>query len=175
MPGLTAYSGLLTIGKPMPGETVVVAAATGPVGSAAGQIAKIMGARTVGIAGGTEKALAITEEFGLDVGLDHRAPDFVSELQAACADGIDVYFENVGGHIWSAVLPLLNNFARVPVCGQIAHTSDTKLPKGPDWVPELMRVVLSKRLTLRGFNFPISPIKPRRSNAKWEIGLGRAG
>jgi NADPH-dependent curcumin reductase CurA len=151
MPGLTAYAGLLNIGKPQPGETLVVAAATGPVGSAVGQIAKIKGARVVGIAGGPEKARALTEEFGLDVGLDHRAPNFAERLAEACPDGIDVYFENVGGHVWTAVFPLLNNFARVPVCGQIAHTSATGLPSGPDRIPELMRAILSKRLTLRGF------------------------
>jgi NADPH-dependent curcumin reductase CurA len=151
MPGLTAYSGLLNIGKPQPGETLVVAAATGPVGSAVGQIARIKGARVVGIAGGPQKARALTEEFGLDVGLDHRAPDFAERLADACPDGIDIYFENVGGHVWTAVLPLLNNFARVPVCGQIAHTSTTDLPPGPDRIPELMRAILSKRLTLRGF------------------------
>lgn len=151
MPGLTAYSGLLTIGQPKPGETLVVAAATGPVGSAVGQIARIKGCRTVGIAGGPAKARALTEEFGFDVGLDHRAPDFAEALAKACPDGIDIYFENVGGHVWSAVLPLLNMFARVPVCGQVAHTSDIGPSQGPDRVPELMRAILSRRLTLRGF------------------------
>ena len=151
MPGLTAYAGLLNIGQPKPGETVVVAAATGPVGSAVGQIAKIKGARAVGIAGGPDKVGALTEEFGFEACVDHRDPDFAENLAKACPDGIDVYFENVGGHVWSAVLPLLNNFARVPVCGQIAHTSDTSLPPGPNRIPELMRAVLSKRLTLRGF------------------------
>ncbi len=151
MPGLTAYAGLITIGKPKPGETLVVAAATGPVGSTVGQIGKIKGARVVGIAGGHDKARALTQEFGFDVGVDHRDPDFPEKLAVACPDGIDVYFENVGGHVWSAVLPLLNNFARVPVCGQVAHTSDTGLPQGPDQIPLLMRAVLSRRLTLRGF------------------------
>lgn len=151
MPGLTAYTGLLNIGKPRQGETVVVAAATGPVGSAVGQIAKIKGARAVGIAGGPDKSRALTDEFGFDAGVDHRAPNFADKLADACPNGIDVYFENVGGHVWSAVLPLLNDFARVPVCGQIAHTSATELPPGPNRVPELMRAILSKRLTLRGF------------------------
>ena len=151
MPGLTAYTGLLNIGKPQPGETLVVAAATGPVGSTVGQIAKIKGARAVGIAGGPEKTRALTDEFGFDVGLDHREPDFAEKLAEACPDGIDIYFENVGGHVWRAVFPLLNDFARVPVCGQIAHTSAIEPPPDPDHVPELMRGILSKRLTLRGF------------------------
>ena len=151
MPGLTAYAGLLNIGRPKPGETLVVAAATGAVGSTVGQIGKIKDARAVGIAGGAAKARALTQEFGFDVGLDHRDQNFPDNLAAACPDGIDIYFENVGGHVWSAVLPLLNNFARVPVCGQIAHTSDSELPNGPDRIPLLMRAVLSKRLTLQGF------------------------
>jgi NADPH-dependent curcumin reductase CurA len=151
MPGLTAYVGLANIGKPKPGETVVVAAATGPVGSAVGQIARLRGARAVGIAGGPEKVRALTQEFGFDVALDHRAPDFAERLAAACPDGIDVYFENVGGKVFDAVLPLLNTFARVPVCGLVAHYNDTAPPPGPDRLPALMRAVLSKRLTVRGF------------------------
>lgn len=151
MPGLTAYAGLLKVGRPNAGETIVVAAATGPVGSAVGQIAKIKGARAVGIAGGPDKVRALTEEFGFDIGLDHRDPDFADKLAAACPEGIDVYFENVGGHIWTAVMPLLNNFARVALCGQIAHTSDAGVSHGPDRIPGLMRAILSKRLTLQGF------------------------
>jgi NADPH-dependent curcumin reductase CurA len=151
MPGMTAYTGLLTIGQPKAGETVVVAAATGPVGSAVGQIAKIKGARAVGIAGGADKVKALTEEFGFDVGLDHRSPTFKADLKAACPDGIDVYFENVGGHVFDAVMPLLNSFARIPVCGVIAQYNATSLPDGPDRLPLIMRDVLTKRLTLRGF------------------------
>jgi hypothetical protein len=151
MPGLTAYVGLANIGKPKPGETVVVAAATGPVGSAVGQIAKLRGARSVGIAGGAAKVRALTDEFGFDVALDHRAADFAEQLAAACPDGIDVYFENVGGKVFEAVLPLLNTFARIPVCGLVAHYNDTAPPPGPDRVPALMRAVLSKRLNVRGF------------------------
>ena len=151
MPGMTAYSGLLTIGQPKEGETVVVAAATGPVGSAVGQIARINGARAVGIAGGPEKCRELTEFYGFDAAIDHRAPDMAEKLKAACPSGIDVYFENVGGAVWSAVLPLLNDFARVPVCGIVAHYNDTELPAGPDRTPLLMGAVLRKRLTLRGF------------------------
>ncbi|HEY8383009.1 MAG TPA: NADP-dependent oxidoreductase [Microvirga sp.] len=151
MPGMTAYTGLLNIGQPKPGETVAVAAATGPVGSAVGQIAKIKGCRAVGIAGGPEKCRALIDEFGFDAAVDHRAADFAERLRAACPSGIDVYFENVGGAVWDAVFPLLNDFARVPVCGIIAHYNDTELPPGPDQTPRLMRAVLSKRLNLRGF------------------------
>lgn len=151
MPGMTAYTGLLTIGQPYPGETLVVAAATGPVGSAVGQIAKIKGARAVGVAGGPEKCRALIEEFGFDAAVDHRSPAFAEKLAEACPDGIDVYFESVGGAVWRAVLPLLNDFARVPVCGLVAHYNDTELPPGPDHTPELMMRILRQRLTLRGF------------------------
>jgi NADPH-dependent curcumin reductase len=151
MPGLTAYAGLLLIGQPKSGETVCVAAATGPVGSAVGQIAKIKGCRTVGIAGGADKCKALTEELGFDVAVDHRSPTFADDLAKACPNGIDVYFENVGGEVWDAVRKLLNDFARIPVCGVIAHYSATELPSGPDHVPELMMQILRQRLTLRGF------------------------
>jgi NADPH-dependent curcumin reductase CurA len=150
MPGFTAYAGLLEIGRPQPGETVVVAAAAGPVGSAVGQIARIKGARAVGIAGGPEK-VAYLEEIGFDVALDHRSPTFAADLEAAVPDGIDVYFENVGGHVWDAVLPLLNLYARVPVCGLVAHYNETETPAGPDRMGSLMRTVLSQSLTIRGF------------------------
>ena len=150
MPGFTAYAGLTQIGKPKPGETVAVAAATGPVGATVGQIAKILGCRAVGIAGGPEK-VAHLEELGFDVALDHRAPDFKEQLKAAVPDGIDVYFENVGGHVWDAVLPRLNTFARVPVCGLVAHYNDTEAPAGPDRAPALMSNILRKSLQIRGF------------------------
>ena len=106
MPGFTAFMGLLDIGEPKPGETLVVAAATGPVGSLVGQIGKIKGCRVVGIAGGEEKCRYAVEHFGFDECLDHRAPDLDKRLKAACPDGIDVYFENVGGAVFDAVLPL---------------------------------------------------------------------
>lgn len=150
MPGFTAYAGLLTIGQPKPGETVVVAAATGPVGSAVGQIAKIKGARAVGIAGGPQKVEAL-RELGFDAAIDHRAPDFVEQLTAATPDGIDVYFENVGGKVWEAVLARMNEFGRVPVCGLVSGYNATSLPEGPNRVPQLMGLVLQRSLTLRGF------------------------
>src|SRR5580704_453994 len=111
MPGFTAYCGLQVIGKPKPGETVVVAAASGPVGSLVGQLARLAEARAVGIAGGPAKCAYVKDELGFDAAVDHRAADFAGRLAAACPDGIDVYFENVGGVIWQAVLPLLNKFA----------------------------------------------------------------
>ena len=121
MPGFTAYAGMKAIGKPQEGETVVVAAASGPVGSLVGQMAKIAGARAVGIAGGSEKCAYLKDELDLDAAVDHRSLDFPVLLAAACPEGIDVYFENVGGAVWQAVLPLLNQFARVPVSGLVAQ------------------------------------------------------
>ncbi len=152
MPGMTAYTGLLEIGKPQPGETVVVAAASGAVGSAVGQIAKIKGARAVGIAGGADKCRYVKDELGFDECLDHRDPDLAAKLKSACPKGIDVYFENVGGKVWDAVLPALNPFSRIPVCGLIAdyNTFSGDAP-GPNKAPALMRAILVKRLTLRGF------------------------
>ncbi|GAB3992734.1 NADP-dependent oxidoreductase [Nocardioides marmoraquaticus] len=151
MPGFTAYAGLLEIGKPQAGETVVVAAATGPVGSAVGQIAQARGARSVGIAGGPEKKRALTEEFGFDVALDHRSPDFADELAAAVPDGIDVYFENVGGDVAREVFKHVNLHARVPVCGLVATYNATEAPQGPDRLPGFMGLVLRKSLQVRGF------------------------
>jgi hypothetical protein len=150
MPGMTAYAGLLDIGKPQPGETVVVAAASGAVGSAVGQIARIKGARAVGIAGGKDKCHYVRSELGFDDCLDHRDPQLAAKLKEACPKGIDVYFENVGGAVFEAVFPLLNAFARVPVCGLIAHYNDTEAA-APKWASSMMRAVLTKRLTIRGF------------------------
>ncbi|WP_417070952.1 NADP-dependent oxidoreductase [Niveibacterium terrae] len=151
MTGFTAYMGLLEIGQPRAGETVVVAAATGAVGSVVGQIAKLKGCRVVGIAGGAEKCRYAVEELGFDVCLDHRSPDLAAELAAACPQGIDVYFENVGGVVFDAVLPLLNTGARVPLCGLIAQYNATGLPAGPDRSPLLMRTLLTRRIRMQGF------------------------
>ena len=123
MPGMTAYAGLLEIGRPQAGETV--AAASGAVGSVVGQVAKIKGCRAVGIAGGPDKCRFVVEELGFDACVDQRAGDFARQLEAACPAGIDVYFENVGGAVQHAVWRLLNDFARVPVCGLIAQYSAT--------------------------------------------------
>jgi NADPH-dependent curcumin reductase len=151
MPGFTAYAGLHIIGKPKAGDTVAVAAASGPVGSLVGQFAKMAGARAIGIAGGPDKCRYVVDELRFDACVDHRAPDFPAKLAAECPKGVDVYFENVGGAVWQAVLPLLNTFARVPVCGLIAQYSAAGQPAGPNLLPATMRQILTKSLTLRGF------------------------
>lgn len=151
MPGFTAYMGLLDIGQPQPGETVVVAAASGAVGSVVGQIARLKGCHVVGIAGGSEKCRYVVDELGFDACVDHRAERFPQQLEVACRQGIDVYFESVGGAVFDAVLPLLNARARVPLCGLIAQYNDTALPAGPDRLGLLMRTVLTKRIRMQGF------------------------
>lgn len=151
MPGFTAYMGLLDIGQPKPGETVVVAAATGPVGSTVGQVAKIKGARAVGVAGGAEKCRHAVEVLGFDACIDHHADDFPQQLAAACPDGIDIYYENVGGKVFDAVMPLLNTHARIPLCGLISQYNRTELPAGPDRLSQLMGLLLIKRITVKGF------------------------
>ena len=151
MPGFTAYMGLLDIGDPKPGETVVVAAASGAVGSVVGQIAKIKGCRTVGIAGGADKCRFVVEELGFDACIDHHSADLSRQLAVACPKGIDVYFESVGGTVFDSVLPLLNTRARVPLCGLIASYNDTALPPGPDRLGVLTRTLLAKRIKMQGF------------------------
>lgn len=151
MPGFTAYMGLLDIGRPVAGETVVVAAASGAVGSVVGQIAKIKGCTVVGIAGGKDKCRYVIDELGFDFCIDHHADDLPGHLAAACAKGIDVYFENVGGAVFDAVLPLLNTKARIPVCGLIAGYNATELPPGPDRLGLLAGTLLRKRIKMQGF------------------------
>ena len=151
MPGFTAYMGLLGIGRPVAGETVVVAAASGAVGSVVGQIAKIKGCTVVGIAGGGDKCRYVINELGFDFCVDHRADDLPGHLEAACPQGIDVYLENVGGAVFDAVLQLFNSKARVPVCGLIAAYNATKLPPGPDRLGLLVGTLLRKRIRMQGF------------------------
>ncbi len=151
MPGFTAWAGLTKIGKPKAGETLVVAAATGPVGATVGQIGKILGCKVIGIAGGAEKCEYAVKTLGLDVCLDHHSSDFSEELVAATPEGIDVYFESVGGKVFDAVLPQLNTGARVPVCGLVSQYNATGLPEGPDRLGYLMGQILRKRITMRGF------------------------
>ncbi|MDO9525503.1 MAG: NADP-dependent oxidoreductase [Gemmobacter sp.] len=151
MPGFTAWAGLTQIGMPKAGETVCVAAATGPVGATVGQIAKLMGCHVVGIAGGPDKCAHAVDVLGFDACIDHKSPDFAANLKAAAPKGIDVYFENVGGAVFDAVLPLLNTAARIPVCGLISQYNATSLPEGPDRMSWLMGQMLRKRLTMRGF------------------------
>ena len=151
MPGFTAYMGLMDIGQPRAGDTLVVAAATGPVGSTVGQLGKLNGCRVVGVAGGPEKCRFAVETLGFDACLDRKAADFADQLQAACADGFDVYLENVGGKVFDAVLPLLNPGARVPVCGLVSMYNATGLPEGPDRLSVLMANILIKRIKMQGF------------------------
>ncbi|MGI2945192.1 NADP-dependent oxidoreductase [Vibrio diabolicus] len=151
MPGFTAYMGLLDIGQPKPGETIVVAAATGPVGATVGQIGKIKGCRVVGIAGGEEKCRYAKEVLGFDECIDHKTDDFAEQLKNACDQGIDVYFENVGGKVFEAVMPLLNTSARIPLCGLISQYNATELPEGTDHLPLLMGKLLTKRIKVQGF------------------------
>jgi NADPH-dependent curcumin reductase CurA len=129
----------------------VVAAATGAVGAIVGQIAKIKGCRVVGIAGGADKCAYAVKELGFDACIDHRASDFAEQLAAACDKGIDVYYENVGGAVFDAVLPLLNPAARVPLCGLISQYNATSLPDGPDRLSLLMGTLLRKRIRMQGF------------------------
>jgi NADPH-dependent curcumin reductase len=150
MPGFTAYAGMKAIGQPQTGETVVVAAASGPVGSLVGQLARIAGARAVGIAGGAAKCAYLRNQLQFDAAIDHRAEELSDALATACPDGIDVYFENVGGLIWDAVLPLLNRYARVPVCGLVSHYNEVK-PTGGSSAAETMLTVLRRSVLIRGF------------------------
>lgn len=146
MPGWTAYFGLLEVGQPKAGETVLVSAASGAVGSIVGQIAKIKGCRAVGIAGGAEKCRYVVEELGFDACVDYKAGNLAADLKAACPSGVDVYFENVGGEILDTVLPLMNLRGRIPVCGLISAYNATKAPEGP----KNLRCVLTQRLRMQG-------------------------
>jgi NADPH-dependent curcumin reductase CurA len=146
MPGVTAYVGLLDIGQPKPGETVVVSAAAGAVGSIVGQIARIKGCRAVGVAGGQAKCDYVVRELGFDACVDHRAEHLTKALAAACPKGIDVYFDNVGGAVLEAVFRLMNQNARIPLCGTIADYNATDKPTGPH-----LRPLLIKRAMIKGF------------------------
>jgi len=146
MPGLTAYTGLLDLGQPKAGETVVVSAASGAVGSVVGQIARIKGCRAVGIAGGPDKCRYVADELGFEACVDYKRPDFRDALAAACPAGIDVYFDNVGGAVLKAVLHLINQNARIPLCGTIADYNATEPPPGPN-----LRPLLVKRAMIKGF------------------------
>lgn len=151
MPGLTAWAGLTQIGQPKAGETLVVAGASGPVGATVGQIGKLLGLRVIGIAGGAEKCTHVVETLGFDACVDYKAEGFRAALKAAVPDGVDIYFENVGGAVFDAVMPLLNACARIPVCGLISQYNATSLPDGPDRMNLLMGQILRKRMTMRGF------------------------
>jgi NADPH-dependent curcumin reductase CurA len=150
MPGQTAHACMIEIGRVKAGETVVISAAAGAVGSIAGQIGKILGARVIGIAGGEAKCRAV-EALGFDACVDYKSPDFPQKLKAHCDGGIDVYIENVGGPVTDAVLPLLKYQARMPVCGFIAYYGIGLEGPGPDRLPGFMRTIMSKGLEVRGF------------------------
>jgi hypothetical protein len=146
MPGMTAYVGLLDIGQPKAGETVVVSAASGAVGAVVGQLAKLLGCRAVGIAGSRDKCDYVVGELGFDACVNYKTDALGPALAAACPQGIDVYFENVGGAVTEAVIPLLNPFARVPLCGLISMYNATSPPPGPSW-----RALLTNRVLVKGF------------------------
>ena len=148
MPGMTAYFGLLEVGQPKPGETVVLSAASGAVGQVVGQIGKIMGCRVVGIAGGAKKCAFTRDELGFDACVDYKAGnDLDAALRAACPNGIDVYFDNVGGEISDAVLRNINFFGRVALCGSISQYNATTPPMGP----RLLGTFVGKRVRAQGF------------------------
>lgn len=146
MPGMTAYVGLLDIGQPKPGETVVVSAASGAVGSAVGQIAKIKGARAVGVAGSQDKCDYVVRELGFDACVNYRKGDLPASLKQACPNGVDVYFENVGGDVLRAVMQLLNQNARIPLCGMISEYNASESTPGPN-----LRPLLFNRALIKGF------------------------
>jgi NADPH-dependent curcumin reductase CurA len=151
MPGFTAWYGLLELGAPKAGQTVVVSAATGAVGSLAGQIARIKGCRTVGIAGAPEKCAFAVEALGYDACISHHSDQLVAELRAACPKGVDVYFENVGGKVFDAVFPQMNNFSRLVLCGGISGYNATTLPRGPDRTSQVLMSMIGRRMKASGF------------------------
>jgi len=146
--GLTAYFGLLECGQPKAGETVVVSAAAGSVGSIVGQIAKIRGCRVVGVAGGEEKGRWLVDELGFDAAVDYKSPEFKRQLRAAVPEGIDVYFDNTGGDVFEACLFAMKNHGRIACCGAVSQYDGAAPPHGPRGVPGL---IVTKRLNLRGF------------------------
>ena len=146
MPGMTAFVGLMDIGQPKPGETVVVSAASGAVGAVVGQLAKIKGCRAVGIAGSPDKCKYVVDELGFDACVNYKTDDLVPALRAACPNGVDVYFENVGGTVFAAILRVINKGARIPLCGIISEYNATGNPAGPN-----LRPLLVQRAMIKGF------------------------
>ena len=146
MPGMTAFVGLMDIGRPKPGETVVVSAASGAVGAIVGQLAKIKGCRAVGVAGSPEKCRYVVDELGFDACINYKTDDLVPALRAACPAGVDIYFENVGGALFAAILRVINKGARIPLCGIISEYNATGNPSGPN-----LRPLLVQRAMIQGF------------------------
>jgi NADPH-dependent curcumin reductase CurA len=170
IPGFTAYGAMREIAQPKAGETVVVSAAFGPVGSVAGQMAKLSGARSVGIASGADKCRRLVTDLGFDAALDRLAPDFPATLAGACPNGIDVYFENVGGMIWWTILPLLNELARIPLCGLVSRYASGGADDGADRSIEVMEAIQYKRLLIRGvsvFDFGALEADFHREMSAW--------
>jgi NADPH-dependent curcumin reductase CurA len=163
MPGVTAYTGMTDIGRPKAGETVLISAASGAVGSVAGQIAKRAGARVVGIAGGPDKCLFVQERLGFDACIDHRGADLDSAIADACPQGVDVYFENVGGAVQAAAFKALNNFARIIMCGMVAQYNEAEFPPGPN-----LGFMVAKRVLMQGM---LVSDKPERF-AEWRALAG---
>ncbi|MEX2519677.1 MAG: NADP-dependent oxidoreductase [Paracoccaceae bacterium] len=151
MPGMTAWAGLTIHGRPKDGETIVVSAATGAVGTLVCQLAKRRGLRVVGVAGGAEKCAYAVETLGCDAAVDHRDPELKEKLKAACPNGVDIYFENVGGVTLAAVMPLMNQFSRIPLCGMISQYNAVEAAPGPDRSGALWRAILTNRIAVRGF------------------------
>lgn len=165
-PGQTAYEGVVNVGRLKAGETIVISAAAGAVGSIAGQIAKIIGARAVGIAGGADKCRALLD-LGFDAAADYKAPDFAQQLKAALPEGADVYLDNVGGDVTLAVLPLLKRGARMPMCGFIAYYGVGMEGPGPDRLPAFYRQIMAKALEIRGFAGMFAGEKGLSDIARW--------
>lgn len=165
-PGQTAHAGIIATGRVQAGETVVISAAAGAVGTLAGQIAKILGARVVGIAGGVGKCQAL-RDLGFDAAVDYKAPDFSEQLKAALPEGADVYLDNVGGDVTMAVLPLLKRGARMPMCGYIAYYGVGMEGPGPDKLPGFYRQIMAKGLEIKGFAGMMAGNKPFEDIAVW--------
>lgn len=174
MPGFTAYHGLFNIGEPREGETLVLAAATGAVGSVVGQLGTMRGCRVVGLAGSPEKIEYAENRLGYDVCINRRDSDMAEQIQAACPDGIDIYFELVGGPIFDAVLPLLNEDSRVPLCGLIAQYNEENLPPGPNRLPLLQMSILANRILIEGFIISDHYVEDGVDNRpRWRADLAR--
>ncbi len=165
-PGQTAYEGVVNTGRLKAGETMVISAAAGAVGSIAGQIGKVLGARVVGIAGGAEKVRGLLD-LGFDAAVDYKAPDFAEQLKAALPEGADVYFENVGGAVTLAVMPLLKRGARMPVCGYIAYYGVGMEGPGPDHLPGFYRHIMNKGLEIKSFAGMLAGQKGLQDIAAW--------
>ena len=148
MPGLTAYFGLFEIGRPIPGDTVVVSAASGAVGAVVGQLAKLSGCRVIGIAGTDEKIRYVVDQLGFDAGLNYKSEDIPTRLETLCPDGIDIYWDNVGGELADAAIEKIAKGGRAVICGQIAQYNATSPPQGPRIIPHLL---LSQQARMEGF------------------------